>query len=194
MAEDFEVGGPLPEDTTNRTFIIAVAVIGGLLVLSMICLGGYALFLGPRQQEQRVAEATDIFLTNVAGQTQTAQPVVATDTPVPTSTPTSSPSPTPTQVVAVSTETPGTPLATVDPGTATAIAQATAAAAQPTSTPPPGATATQTRTPIPRPSPTPTSLPVAGFADEAGIPGLAILGAVLVAVMLAARRLRGGSP
>ncbi len=43
MAEDFEVGGPPPEESSNRTFVLAAAGIGGLLVLSLICLGLYAL-------------------------------------------------------------------------------------------------------------------------------------------------------
>ncbi|TET84067.1 MAG: hypothetical protein E3J37_04275, partial [Anaerolineales bacterium] len=73
MAEDFEMGGTLPEESSNRTFIMAAAGIGALLVLSMICLGVYALVLAPRQQEARATQAASIILQNTeVAQTQTA--------------------------------------------------------------------------------------------------------------------------
>jgi len=57
MAEDFDVGGPLPEESGNRTFVIAAAGLGGLLIVSMICLLVYALVLAPLQREARATEA-----------------------------------------------------------------------------------------------------------------------------------------
>ena len=75
MAEDFEVGSAPPEESSNRTFVFAAAAVGGLLVLSMICLGLYALVVAPRQQEARNAQATQIVIDNAtmaAGQTATA--------------------------------------------------------------------------------------------------------------------------
>ena len=67
MAEDFDIGGAPPEEPSNRKFVIAAAGIGGLLVLSMICLALYALVLAPAQQRNRASEATDIALQNGSG-------------------------------------------------------------------------------------------------------------------------------
>ncbi len=175
MAEDFDVGAPLPEESANRTFVIAAAAIGGLLVLSMICLGVYALVIAPRQQEARIAQATEIIQQNTEtarSLTQTAAAEEATDTPEPTETPTATtePTATPTQVVVVPTDTPFTTLQTLAPQTATAAAEATNRALTPTATP--------------------TALPATGFADEAGLPGLLAMGAALVAIVIVARRLR----
>ncbi|HUS85395.1 MAG TPA: hypothetical protein VMX56_09630, partial [Anaerolineales bacterium] len=146
---------------------------------SMICLLVYALVLAPRQQEAR---ATDVVLVNQQNTqealTQTA--VVLEKTPTRTPTGTESPdetiTATPTLVVVLPTETP-TPfltLPTLAPGTATAAAQLTLAAAQG------GGGET----------PTPTALPATGFADEVGIPALALAGGLLLAVIFIARSLR----
>lgn len=177
MADDFEVGAPLPEESSNRTFIIAAGALGGLLVLSMICLGVYALVIAPRQEENRIARATEIVQENTRTSlslTQTAAAEGATATRPPTDTPTVEPTNTPTQVVVVPTDTPFTTLSTLAPQTATAAAQQTLDAAQQLTS-----------------TATPTALPATGFADEAGLPGLLLMGAALVAVLIVARRLRG---
>jgi hypothetical protein len=180
MAEDFEVGGPLPEESTNRPFIIAAGVIGGLLVLSMICLGLYALVWAPRQREAGATEAANIILQNTQvalSITETNQAHRASVTPTATNTPVPSPTATATrtQVVVLPTNTPTAPQPTVDPLTRTAAAQATIAALAGGRTP------------------TTTALPATGFADEVGAPSLLLLGAVLVAVVIIARRLRAGT-
>lgn len=176
MAEDFEVGSAPPEESSNRTFVIAAGAVGGLLVLSMICLGLYALVVAPRQQQARDAQATQIVIDNAtmaAGQTATAGALNPTNTKAPTRTPVASATATPTAVVVVASPT-STPAATIDPGIATAIAQATLAAAQG------GGGGT----------PTATALPATGFADEVGLPGLVILAVLLVVVVIVSRRLR----
>ena len=178
MAEDFEMGDPLPEESSNRTFIMAAAGIGALLVLSMICLGVYALVLAPRQQEARATDAASIILQNTAvAQTQTAEAAEDTPTPIPsvTDTPLPTTTITPTQVVVLpsDTPTPFTTLPTLEPLTATAAAQATLDAIA-------GADLT----------PTATALPATGFADEAGVPTLLLLGCVLLVVVFIARGLR----
>jgi hypothetical protein len=178
MAEDFEMGGPLPEESTNRTFVMAAAGLGGLLILSMICLAVYALVLAPRQEEARATQAALIILQNTeVAQTQTAEAAEDTPTSIPTETNTPLPTVTvtPTQVVVLpsDTPTPFTTLPTIDPLTATAAAQATADAEG-------GEPATAT----------PTALPATGFADEAGIPTLILFGALLVIVVFVARGLR----
>ena len=179
MAEEFDVGGPLPEESSNRTFVIAAVSLGGLLVLSMICLLVYALVLAPRQQEAR---ATDVVLVNQQNTeealTQTAVVVERTPsrTPIVTELPDATATVTPTLVVVVPTFTP-TPfltLPTLAPETATAAAQLTLAAGQG------GGGET----------PTPTALPATGFADEVGIPALALAGGLLLAFIFIVRSLR----
>jgi LPXTG-motif cell wall-anchored protein len=187
MAEDFEVNGGLPEESENRTFVIVAAGLGGLIVLSMICLGVYALVLQPAQREAAESRPTEIMLTNTAvaiGLTETVEAEQATatpeasDTPFPTST--RVPTNTPTQVVVLPTNTPPTSLPTIDPGTVTAAAEQTATAAA----------AAEVGTPTSTPEPTATALPTTGFGDEAGLPGMAGLAAVLLAVIFLSRRLR----
>lgn len=183
MAEDFEVGGPLPEESSNRTFVIVAAVLGGALILSIICLALYALVLAPRQRSARATEAADIILQNTRvaeSITQTAQARRASPTLTPSQTLIPSPTATntPTKVVVLPTDTP-TPLsatATMEPLTATAAAQATINALTGGLTP----TATATA----------TALPTTGFADEVGVPGLLLLGGALLAVIVIARSLR----
>jgi hypothetical protein len=175
MAEDFEVGSAPPEESSNRTFVFAAAAVGGLLVLSMVCLALYALVVAPRQQESRNAQATQIVLDNTkmaASLTETAGVLNPTNTRAPTRTPVPSATSTPTAVVVVASPT-STPASTVDPGIATAIAQATLAAAG-------GGGGT----------PTATALPSTGFADEVGLPGLLLLGVLLVVVVIVSRQLR----
>jgi cytoskeletal protein RodZ len=185
MAEDFDIGGAPPEEPSNRTFVIAAAGIGGLLVLSMICLALYALVLAPAQQRNRAADATNVAMQN----TEVAQSITetsnanraspttpATDTPVPPT-----PTVTHTQVVVLPTDTPTeTPLAT---GTSTPFTNLGTQSAQQTLN-----AAAQTT-----PTPTATALPTTGFADEIGLQGLLLLGAALVVVVVVARRLRVGS-
>jgi cytoskeletal protein RodZ len=179
MAEDFEVGAPLPEESSNRTFVIAVIVMGGLLVVSIICLVVYAFVIAPRQQAQQPTAVAERNLQNTQqAASQTAAVVELTPSRTPTATETEEPTGTvtATQVVVLPTDTP-TPfltLPTVAPETATAAAQATLAAA----TGGGGAT------------PTATALPATGFADEIGVPTLAILGGILLAVIVIARSLR----
>lgn len=177
MAEDFEVGGPLPEESSNRPFIIAAALIGGLLVLSMICLALYALVLAPNQRAARATEAANIILENTRvalAITQTEQARWTTPTLTPTRTPLPSPTVTPTLVVVLPSPTPTQPVVTLDPLTATAAAQATIQALA-------GGGGG---------APTPTALPATGFADEVGVPSLLMLGGALVVVVFVARRLR----
>lgn len=181
MAEDFEIGAPLPEESSNRTFVIAVIVMGALLVVSIICLGVYAFWFAPRQQAQQPTAVAERNLQNTQqAATQTAAVVELTPSRTPTATATEEPTATATatQVVVLPTDTP-TPfltLPTLAPETATAAAQATLAAAQGGG----GATPTATA----------TALPATGFADEIGVPALALLGGLLLAVIVIARSLR----
>jgi len=180
MAEDFDVGAPLPEESSNRTFVMVAGGLGALLVLSMICLAVYALVLAPRQQASRATQAVEVNLENTQqAQTQTAAVVQQTPSRTPTATETQEPTVTvtPTQVVVLptSTATPFLTLPTLAPETATAAAQQTLAASG-------GGGATVTATT--------TALPATGFAEDIGVPTLALLGGVLLAVIFIARGLR----
>jgi apolipoprotein N-acyltransferase len=183
MADDFEVGAPLPEESSNRTFVLAAAGLGGLLILSMICLGIYALVIAPRQEEARIARATEIVQENTQtalSLTQTVEAERATATPAATDTqaPTATPTVTPTQVVVLPSDTPTAIPETQTALTATAAAQATLDAEQQAETP----------------TATPTALPSTGVADEAGLPGLLMAAAALVVVVFLARRMRSTEP
>jgi cytoskeletal protein RodZ len=192
MAEDFEMDGSPPEGSENRTFVVAAAGLGGLIVLSLICLGLYALVLAPRQRQAAIEAPTQIALQNTLtaeALTATVLAEQATPTPEPTDTPTVPPTntATPTQVIVLPTDTPTatttpfTTLPTLAPGTVTAaVAQTQTAQAVAGG----GATITPTLTP------TATALPVTGFADEVGLPGMLLMAAGLLTIIFFSRRLR----
>jgi hypothetical protein len=154
-----------PEESGNRTFLVAAGILGGIVLLSIACLAAYALIFLPRQQQ---AAAADIALTQnaqriVAALTATAQAFVQ---------PTATLTPTPVLAQPTATMTPqGT--STSDPATATVGAALTQAAiAQLTVVP------------------TSTALPGTGLGEEYGAPGLVAMALALVAVVILARRLR----
>src|SRR3989304_717318 len=188
MAEDFEVDGAAPGESENLTFVVAAAGLGGLIVLSLICLGLYVLVLAPRQRQAAIEAPTQIALQNTLtaeALTATAAAELATPTPEPSGTPvpTATQTAPPTQVVVLPTDTPSptpfTTLPTLAPGTVTA-----AVAQTQTQQAIAGGTATVTLTP------TATALPVTGFADEVGLPGLLVMAGGLLAIIFLSRRLR----
>jgi hypothetical protein len=163
-----------PEESSNRTFLIAAGILGGIVLLSLACLAVYALVILPQQQRavqtsEESALATQnaqvneaLTATGVAFDlSQTPQ---ATDTPLPTDT----------MVVAQPTET-NTPDATNTPLPLTVTV---------------GAGFTQVADAAETVIPTSTALPTSGFADEVGLPGLVIGAMVLVAIIFLVRRLR----
>lgn len=162
-----------PEESGNRTFLIVAGILGGLILLSIVCLAAYALVVIPRQTAQRAdAQATQVeqnvqmqtTLTALAQNDLLSQTPPATDTPTPTNTPPIQPQSTATATASTS-----------DPQTATVMAAQTQAAA-----------AQMTITFLP----TTTALPTGGIADEVGAPGLVVMAIALVVVILLARRLR----
>jgi hypothetical protein len=179
----------------NRTFIIAVAVLGGLLVCALVAFGVWALFLNkPRQAAPPLTEV-------VATVTQEAV-VEETDTPVPTETPspTDTPEPTATPLLGP------TATATLEAGEEEgAMAQAPGEGGEGQEDVEPTATTAPRRTATPEPTARATSTPQSevsnggtGFSQSTGELSqtglgewLLIGGAVLlVAVMFIARRLR----
>lgn len=161
-----------PEESSNRTFLIAAGVLGGIVLLSLICVAAIVLVYLPQRNKQTEAQS--------AAQTQQAQindaltltamafNLSLTPQPSPTL-----PPPTNTPVVAQPSAT-NTPLVTNAPDfTATVMAGFTQVA---------GLALT--------PLPTSTALPTSGFADEVGLPGLMVAAVALIAVIFLARRLR----
>lgn len=164
------------EESSNRTFLIVAGILGGIILLSIACLGGYALFVIPRQSAARVDSQATLVQQNVEMNTTLtalAQIEMLSQTPPPTFTPTATNTP---PIQSQVTTTPAAASAsTTDPQTATVAAAYTqAAAAQLTITFLPSATA----------------LPDTGFADDVGAPGLVVMAVALVVVILLARRLR----
>jgi len=165
-----------PEEASNRTFLIAAGILGGIVLLSIACLAVYALVILPQQRAAQQGDESALATQNAqVNEALTATQVAislsqtpqATETLFPTDTPVvAQPSATNTSIVAEATFTP-------DPATATVAAGLTQVAAS-------------TGTIIP----TSTALPTSGFADEVGLPGLVIAAMVLVAVIFLARRLR----
>jgi len=184
---------PQPEEEgegNNRNFLIIGVVLGGIILLALICGAVYALLILPgrtaatlsanntatadaavTQKMLLIQQATDLALSA----TPTGMPVTQTP-PAPTVTP---------LILSASTST-VTP--TTEAGTATQQALETQLAVSKLTltSQPPGTltsialTATQKA----------KVLAGTGFADEVGLPGLFILALVLMAVILLSRRLR----
>jgi hypothetical protein len=156
-----------PEETSNRTFLIAAGILGAIVLLSLACIAGYVLVILPQQQASQ-AQAVNAQATQAA---QIGQALTATFQAQIVPTATLPPSQTP--VVAQASETPIPLTPTTDPSTATVAAALTqAAVAQLTVVP------------------TSSALPGTGIADEFGFPGLIVMTIALVVVILVARRLR----
>ncbi|HUV27846.1 MAG: LPXTG cell wall anchor domain-containing protein [Anaerolineales bacterium] len=166
-----------PEDSGNRTFYIVAGVIGGVMLLSLICLALYALVYAPQRRNQQATQAAAINAQN----TQVAQAAVETGlaakfTATPTRTPippTATASASPTLVIAAPTQGQVTP--TID-RTATVSALLTEAASGRLT-----------------PTPTASSLPDTGFAEDVGIPAMVGLALLFVVIIFLARRLRTAS-
>jgi hypothetical protein len=169
----------LPEESNNnRTFMIAVGILAGIILISVACLVFVYLFgrSGTNAAQSAAATANSVNTTSTAAafinQALTATfdaSIMASTTPTPMST----------SVVNVATDT-----STPDPlGT---LAAGTPVAATATV----GAALTQAAFAQLTVVVTTTALPKTGFADEVGLPGLIVMALVFVIVILLARRLR----
>lgn len=202
MLDDFDLDMPEEEEPSgtgsNRTFIMIAGGIGALLVLALACMAIYALVIQPRQQEG--AEAQSATQTTEAQQTLVAQSLTetaivmaqsptATRTLLPSATMEASPTVEMATVEVDLSATSVAPAATIeggpttDPRTATVQALLTSAAAAQTQAAGSLNTVTPTSTLI-------SALPNAGFFDDAGAPALIAVAALLILVILMARRLR----
>ncbi len=185
-------------DGQNRTFIVAVAVLGGLLVVALIAFGVWALVLNKPQQAVPPLAEIVATVTVEATAAKADTPEVATEKPAPMDTP----EPTPTPLLG--------PTATPTPADEDADAESMAAApgdteaedadAEPTATQVPRRTPTPTRTPRATPTPRPEAGEAAtdydsspsGELSQTGLGEWLLIGGavLLVAVMVLARRLR----
>ncbi|MBK8422035.1 hypothetical protein [Candidatus Villigracilis saccharophilus] len=172
---------PAEESNNNRTFMVAVGILGGIILISVACLVGVYLFGRNRintgtQQAQVSANSTATAAAFInQALTATFEGLVSLPTTTSTSVPTS--------VVKAATAT-----STTDPAVTNAIAGAAGTPAAATATV--GAALTQAAAAQLTVVPTTTALPTTGFADEFGLPGLVVMALAFVIVILLARRLR----
>jgi hypothetical protein len=163
-----------PEESSNRTFLIAAGILGGIVLLSLCAVVGYWFVIRP---QQLAAQQTGEQNAQATQNAQINEALTATGVAFDLSqTPQASPTLAPTNTLVVAQPTATNTLQftlTPDPATATVAAGLTRVAAS---------TATIILTS--------TALPVSGFADEFGLPGLVVAAMVLVAVIFLARRLR----
>ncbi len=174
---------PLPEESNNnRTFLVAVGILGGIILISIACLGAVYVFGSQGRaavQQTQVANEVNATATAVAVGSVMNQALTSTAeaSQFPTATNTFTPTATPPVSVASATNTPDPAFAGLD---GTAIAQTATIAAAYTRV------ANSQLTVVP----TSTALPNTGFADDFGLPGIVVMALAFVIVILLARRLR----
>jgi hypothetical protein len=182
-----ELGEEKPPDRNgNRTFMIIAGILGGIMVLALLCVAGLALFKYlPGQQAAQSANATNEAraTANAFASSQTAVAPPATATKPPVVIPTNTIVPTNTPVIAIG----PTKSPTLDVAMATIYAMRTQNA-QSSSTP--VVPTSQPTSSQPTPRPTTTALPNTGIAEEMGTPGLITAAFVLVVIIFLMRRLR----
>lgn len=205
MVEDEEPmvdEGDEAAESSNRMFMLLAGGMFAVLVLGLICIGGYA-FLQGQQRNNQNAQATAAVIKTVTAIAASTIKAMPTNTPAPTDTPmpeppTSTPNP-PTPTVQPVTDTPappatattaGKPLTTpLSQGTAVASTNATATAGtssgsgtgSTTGTGPTGAGGGNV-------TPTPSEgMPGSGWGEM----GALFLAVALVAMLFIARSLRG---
>jgi hypothetical protein len=168
-----------PQETGNRTFVAVAVGLGAIMLLTLACIIIYGMVYLPSANKSKQTQAAQAFAQQTAISISSEQTMVAL---IPTATDTAT---------FVPTKAPATATATL-----VVVKQATASP-----TPPPGDPATQTvaalytkaaltQTAL---ASAPTALPTSGFADQVGLPGLLLLGGVLIVVIFLARRLRTAS-
>lgn len=171
---------PLPEESNNnRTFLIAAAILGGIILISVACLVGVYLF-SRQATTARVAQAevgtqTAIAANAIINEALTATFEAAAVQPTATAVP---PTLTPVVSIATITNTPDPNVGALEAGTP-AAATATVAAAL-----------TQAAIAQLTVIPTSTLLPQTGLVEDVGVPGLAVMALAFIIVILLARRLR----
>jgi cytoskeletal protein RodZ len=174
---------PPKKKSSNRTFLLAIGIIGVILILALVLLVMVAPGIMAQQRADQLEQAAQINAANTAtamAATALAFQNQATATPNPALF-----TPTKTPVVVLQTSTPAavvsSGLSQSDQATVQAL-QTQMAAAQG------GANGTATAIALQA-----TALPESGFADEVGLPGMIGLAAVLIAVVFLSRKIRTGA-
>jgi hypothetical protein len=187
--DNFDETPPQDEsESSNRTFLIAAGILGGIVLLSVACLAAYALIILPQQRAATQNVAAGLTATKDAENAviNIALTATASAAILPTTTPTATITSTPPVNLATVTNTPGSdPSAAAATGTTPTGAGTSAAA---TSTV--AAALTQAAAAQLTIIPTSTGLANTGFADDFGVPGLVVMGLAFVIVILLARKLR----
>ncbi|HNK64249.1 MAG TPA: hypothetical protein PKL78_02635 [Anaerolineales bacterium] len=174
---------PLPEESNNnRTFLIAVGILGGIILISVACLVGVYLF-GARTRATQQAQAASVTQTAQAANAFIDQALTATFEA--SILPTATEPPTATAVVNVATIT-LTPDPNVTQGVSAAALNGTPAAATATV----AAALTQAAVAQLTIVPTSTLLPQTGIVEDVGVPGLVVMALAFIIVIMLARRLR----
>lgn len=174
-------GAPEGGGGENKTFTIVAAILGGLIFLSLFFLAVMAFWIVPQQNAAREA-------TRVARETENAAVAQAITATYEASlwTPTAAPA-TATPVVAIATDTPAQwSAAQIQTATIAALNTQVALAQRTPTSPAVAGTAMAMGTAWAAS----TALPQGGFADEANLPTLVIVSALLLAVIVVVRRLR----
>jgi len=160
------------EEGANRTFIILVSALGGLLAVAICAFVLWAFLIAPRMRADIETQNQAILATNTAvAATTEAEMAEALPTPTETIAPTETPRPTRTRP----------PTATAAPETPTTAPEEAAAA--PTATLSPAAT--------PRPTSTPRPVSAEGVPDTGiGTLGAGALAVGLLFLLIVVRRMR----
>jgi hypothetical protein len=202
MLDDFDLDVPEDEEpfeeeseessgSSNRNFMVVAGSLGGLILISMICIALYTFVILPNRDQRTPAQKTLAVQQTALSQslTETSQavavlPPTETETPRPTNT---KRPPTETQEVAETplatasvTPDPGGP--TVHPMTATVWAVLTNASL--------GLTQAANSLLTITPTVTSTALPNTGFLDDYGPIGMFMVTTLMILVIFMARRLR----
>jgi type II secretory pathway pseudopilin PulG len=172
---------PLPEESNNnRTFMIAVGILGGIILISVACLGAVYVFSRNRTATQQADAISAATQTAAAAMSTVDAALTATFEAAILPTTTVTPPPTLTPPVA-----PASPTATANPAVPLGLAGTQVAATATV-----GAAYTQAAAAQLTVLPTTTALAAGGIADEYGLPGLVVMALAFVIVILFARRLR----
>lgn len=168
----------------NRTFLIAVAVLGGLLACALIAFGVWVLVINPNMQQRAAEQLGGGGVAMVTETPATDAVVESTATPEPTATATPKPTAVPTATPVVG------PTATPKDDTATGgdTPTPTPVRERRTETPTPagGPAATPTKSTTAGSGSTSDSLPDSGLGEIALVAGALLMGVAF----LAARKLR----
>ncbi len=187
--EGFEEGPSIPPERPTgggRPFTVAITVIGVLVVIALIALGVVLLNRNPgaaadqaarinAQNTQIAAAATEQVRNAQLQQTLNAAKLPSVTVP-PTLAPQGLVTNTPVVAIPTNTKTPVPPTPTILPADLTKTAAAATALAK-------GGTPGT-------PQATTTALPTTGFADQVGLPGMAIGAVLLLILILIVRRAR----